>query len=72
MFAVFVDLFLDKGDNEIHYCGENTQNDRACHDEVEFEDLTAIDNEVSKSRFARKILAHDCSNPCEPNIDFQN
>ena len=55
--------FFHKRDSEVHKRGKNAKNKRRRHNEVELENLTAVNDKVPESRRRNKIFAHDNADP---------
>ena len=63
-------MFFYTGKDSIENHGDDAQeNDRQDHP-VKFEDLTAVDNEKSKSLPGSNEFTDDHTNQTEPDIDF--
>ena len=69
---VFDDEFFRQHDEEIHACRQNAQDKSRRHDEVEFEDLPAVYDEITEPRFRDDVFAHDRADPCHADAYFQH
>ncbi len=71
VIATLCDFFYG-GDAEIHYRCEDTENDGARHNEIHFEYLAAVDDQVPKTCRRYEVFAHDRSDPGKPDVDFEH
>ncbi len=71
-FGIFHDYFFQKHHKEIHSCGEQAENASRAHDEVELENLPAVNDKISEPRFGNDVFAHNRTDPCHADVNFQH
>lgn len=74
--SVYVIAFFRKTfharNSKIHNRCEYAQYDRACHYQIHFKYLTAVNYEIAQARRRHKVFAHDCADPSKSDVYFEH
>lgn len=70
--SVFNNQPFQKSDGSVHNRRENAKDKYRAHDEVEFENLPAVDDKITDTCFGYNVFSHNRADPRHADVDFQH
>ena len=64
--------FFNRSNDKIHKSSERAKNHCGHHNKVKFKNLSAINDEITKSSPRNKVFAHNSSHPRKPYVNFKD